>query len=166
MRSVGRGWAGGEDRLLDLLDGAVECAEDGAVALGGVVDHAGEHGRQPGADQLGIGLEVLAHLLEDGAVAVDTDHEVLAEHQLHLPGPDFLLGRLPPDRLDHREQQFADHLQGRPFGHRAQLLDQRAPGRPNSRWTDASSSALGSRRLTQTKVSSDAVAPSPPDLSR
>lgn len=39
------------------------------------------------------------------------------------------------------------------------------PGSPNSRLTDASSAALGSRRLTQTKVSPDAVAPAPPDLS-
>jgi hypothetical protein len=129
-----------------------------------VVDDAGEPCRQPGTDQFGIGLEVLAHLLEDGGVEVDADHEALAEHQLHFPGPDFLLGRLPPDRLDHREQQVADHLQGRPIGHRAQLLDQRL--RQSELTLDRRQLlGLGSRRLTQTKVSPDAVAPSPPDLS-
>jgi hypothetical protein len=124
MRSVGRARSG-EDRFFDVFDGVVECREDGAVAFGGVVNDAGEHRRQPGTDQLRVVRQVLADALQHGPLAVNADHEPVAENQLHLPGPDFLLGRLPPDRLDRREQQFADHLQGRPFGHRAQLLDQR-----------------------------------------
>jgi len=50
-----------------------------------VVDDAGEHRRQPGAGQLGVVLQVLADALQHGPVAVDADHEAVAEHQLHSP---------------------------------------------------------------------------------
>jgi hypothetical protein len=68
--ALGRpGLGGREDRLLDLLHGVVERAEDGAVALGGVVDDAGEHRGQPDADQLGVVLQVLAGALQHRPVA-------------------------------------------------------------------------------------------------
>jgi hypothetical protein len=125
MRSVGPGLGRGEDRLLDLLDGVVERAEDGAVALGGVVDKAGEDRRQPGAGQLGVLLQVLADALQHRPVAVDADHEAVAQHQLHLPEPDSLLGGHPGGRLDHREQQLAGQLQHRPRCRRCQAVHQR-----------------------------------------
>jgi hypothetical protein len=125
MRSVGPGLGRGEDRLLDLLDGVVERAEDGAVALGGVVDDAGQHPREPGAGQLGVVRQVLADALEHGRVAVDADHEAVAEHQLYLPEPDGLLGGRPGGRLDHREQQLAGELQHWSWCRDRQAVDQR-----------------------------------------
>jgi hypothetical protein len=125
--ALGRpGPGGGEDRLLDLLDGVVEGAEDGAVAFGGVVDHAGEHRRRPGAGQLRVVLHVLAEVLQHGPVAVDADHEAVAEHQLHLPEPDRLLGGHPGGRLDHRQEQLAGELQHRSWCRRRQAVDQRS----------------------------------------
>jgi hypothetical protein len=119
------GPGGGEDCLFDLLDGVVERAEDGAVALGGVVDKAGEDRRQPGAGQLGVVLQVLSDVFQHGPVAVDADHEAVAQHQLHLPEPDNLLGSHPGGRLDHREQQLAGELQHRPWCRRCQAVHQR-----------------------------------------
>jgi len=71
-----------------------------------MVDDAGEHRRWAGAGQPGVGREVLAPTLEDRRVAVNADHEAIAEHQLHFLEPDDLLGGHPGGRLHHREQQL------------------------------------------------------------
>jgi hypothetical protein len=69
-------------------------------------DDPGEHRRWAGAGQPGVGREVLAPTLEDRRVAVNADHEAIAEHQLHFLEPDDLLGGHPGGRLHHREQQL------------------------------------------------------------
>jgi hypothetical protein len=129
-----------------------------------VVDDAGEHCRQLGTDQFGIGLEVLTHLLEDGGVAVDADHEALAEHQLHLPEADFSSAASHLTVLTTANSR-SPTTSGAGRLVTAPSCSTSGSASPNSRWTDANSSGLGSRRLTQTKVSPDAVAPSPPDRS-
>ncbi len=109
-----------------------------------------------GADQFGIGLEVLAHLLEDGGVAVDADHEVLAEHQLDLPGADFLLGRLP---LRLREPRTALSGNGSPGERRAQRLADEAAFQSHqartaaSRWALPASNSPGpAKRIMRTSL--------------
>jgi hypothetical protein len=124
MRSVGRDSVGEKTASATSFDGVVERAEDGAVAFGGVVDKAGEDRREPGAGQLGVVLQVLADALQHGSVAVDADHEAVAEHQLYLPEPDGLFGGHPGGRLDHREQQLAGELQHRSSRRDRQGVDQ------------------------------------------
>ena len=126
VKADGRpGSTGGEDRFRGLVDRVVEDAEDGPVALDGMVEVYGEHRRWAGAGQLGVGPEVLTHPFHGTLVGVDSEHEAVAKHQLDLPELDGFLGGHPPDRLDLREHQLAGNFQDRPFARCVRVIDQR-----------------------------------------
>jgi hypothetical protein len=131
MRSVG-----GEDRL---FDGVVERVEDGAVAVGGVVDDATEHRRQPGAYQLRVVLQVLAGALQHDPVAVDTAHEAVAEHQLYLPD---LTASSAATQVVVLTTATSSSPVSFSTGRRAAVARPSTSDadRPNSRWTAANSS--------------------------
>ena len=107
--------SGGEDRFHGLVDRVVQGAEDGPVTLDGMVEDTHEHRRWAGAGQLSVGPEIPTHPFHGTLVGVDSEHEVVAKHQLELPELDGFLGGHPLDRLDLREHRLAGNFQDRRF---------------------------------------------------
>ena len=93
MRSAGLPAAGGEDRLLDLLDVLLEAGDRRAVVVHDAVDDRVKHGAGAAAQQVGPLLDLEPDGMEVGGLAVaDRDDEPLADEDQDLAELDDLLG--------------------------------------------------------------------------
>ena len=90
MRSVGRDRPG-EDRVLDLLDVALEPLDDGRVVVDDRVEDRPQHGRGPALQELRILLEAQARVVEVARDALaDGDDEARPDEDRDLAELDLL----------------------------------------------------------------------------
>ena len=108
MRSAGLDARAREDLGLDLLDVDGDAVDDREVVVDDAVGDRVEDRARADAQEIGVGLEVQAHVVQRAALAVaDGDHEARAEEDHHLADLDELLAVDVARGLEHDEERVA-----------------------------------------------------------
>ena len=108
----GVGLGGREHLGLHLLDVDLEARDHGRVVVHDPIGDRVQHRAGPQAEQVGVGLQVLAHVVQGAALPVSHgDDEVRADEHQHLADLDQLVVVHVARGLQHQEQRVAVHLQ-------------------------------------------------------
>jgi hypothetical protein len=141
-----------EDLVLDLVDVVAQSGDDRSVVVDDPVEHGVEHGVRTLAEQVAIALHAASHLGQVRGLGVaDSDHEVVAEEQVHLADLDVVGLVDVPGRSQDDEQGVVVALELGSLVGGDGVLD-RELGSSNSSATWSTSATSGRSRPIQAKL--------------